>query len=225
MTDEERAYAVAEAATERIYETNEGEPCVEEFHQRHDTDSMLILTVHSHYAARKECERLQDQIAGKVVIEIGAGVGFLAMQMAKVAKRVYAIEVDPAWSWIFTRFLYGIKPPNLTWVFGKAEEMIGVLRGDVAVVYTRSDRLNMRTMASQIAPVVIEGPLCSLVEAYPEYGSLNLDAMQELAVGLMTNGDNLTRRGLTGDVLRSAVDKIADTAIATEAYSKPQEAS
>ena len=53
---------------------------------------------------------LAPWIDGKRVIEVGAGVGFLAIEMAKRAKSVIAIECDPAWSWIFTQPLQLHKP-------------------------------------------------------------------------------------------------------------------
>lgn len=154
----------AEAAIEFVYERNEGNEDAEDFFRRHGINSMSILTIHSYFAAVKECEALRERITGKTVIEIGAGVGLLAMEMANYAKRVYAIECDAAWSWVFTQFLYATKRPNLTWIFGAAETVSDVLRGDIAIVYTRSDSRGMKELALKMCPEVVMGPLFSIEE-------------------------------------------------------------
>ena len=75
--------------------------------------------------------------------------------MARRARSVIAIEVDPAWSWVFTRSLYAHKPPNLTWVFGDARQIAKWVRADVAVVFTRSGVKEMQKIAEQMAPRVV----------------------------------------------------------------------
>lgn len=99
--------------------------------------------------------RVQKRIAGKVVVEIGAGVGVLAFELARYAEHVFAIEADPAWSWAFTRHLYHAKPANLTWIFDRAENLAPVIKADVAIVVTGSDEEGLRTLASCFAPEVI----------------------------------------------------------------------
>jgi SAM-dependent methyltransferase len=137
-----------------VYGSLEGCEDVLAYHERHGTPSLLILTQCSPKVAIKTAELLGNWIAGKDVIEIGAGVGFLAIEMAKRAKTVTAIEVDPAWSWIFTRSLYRHKPANLTWIFGSAESMIGKITGDVCLVFTRSGVNDMREVANKFAPII-----------------------------------------------------------------------
>jgi len=137
------------------YDALEGAEDLIHYHKEHGTPSLLVLTQYAPEIAHKTAEFLADDISGKTVIEIGAGVGFLAIEMAKIAKQVFAIEVDPAWSWIFTHSLYAHKPPNLTWIFGKAEAMLPYLHGDIAVVFTRSGRKEMLSLARQFAPKVI----------------------------------------------------------------------
>jgi hypothetical protein len=75
--------------------------------------------------------------------------------MAKIAKSVFAIEVDPAWSWVFTHSLYRHKTKNLTWIFGSAESVVEWLNGDVAVIVTRSGIEEMRALAYRMAPRVL----------------------------------------------------------------------
>lgn len=126
------------------------------FHERHETASLLILTIHDAQPAIEVAEWLRPVIEGRVVVEVGAGVGLLAVEMARHAKQVYAIESDPAWSWAFCEHLYDVKPPNLTWIFGTAESVSDHLTGDVAVFVTRSGRAQMGEVAGQLAVSVID---------------------------------------------------------------------
>ena len=145
-----------ETLIDPVYEALEGREDLAIYHDRHGTASLLILTQHSPQIARETVRLLlASDIEGKRVVEIGAGVGFLAIEMAKVAESVVAIEADPAWSWIFTKSLYRHKPANLTWVFGAAESVAEWVRADVAVVMTNSGIDAMRAVALQMAPHVI----------------------------------------------------------------------
>ena len=143
------------ALIDMAYDALEGVEDLMRYHKRHGTPSLLILTQVMPEIAKESARMMADDIKGKIVIEIGAGVGFLAIEMAKLAKQVFAIEVDPAWSWIFNHSLYAHKPKNLTWIFGSAETCLPWLKGDVAVIFTRSGILEMRTLAKQFAPKVI----------------------------------------------------------------------
>jgi len=145
-------------AIEEIYMIQERSEDVEAYHRRHGIQSLGILTVCDKRSAMKEAESLLYDIYGKTVVEIGAGVGLLAIYMARVAKHVYAIEVDPAWTWAFTRDLYRKKPVNLTWIFGTAESVSPWLRGDVAVIYTRSGLTAMAAVAKIMCPKIVWGP-------------------------------------------------------------------
>jgi len=138
-----------------VYDCMEGDEDLMRYHQEHGTLSMLVLTQYSQPLAHEIARLISQDIEDKIVIEIGAGIGFLAIEIAKLAKQVYAIEVDPAWSWVFTRSLYAHKPPNLTWIFGKAETMLPMLKGDIAVVATHSGINELRELAYKFAPNVI----------------------------------------------------------------------
>lgn len=128
----------------------------EEYHRRHMTASMGILTVYDPRTAHDLIRPIRKAIHGKTVVEIGAGIGVLAIEMCRYSPKVIAIESDPAWSWVFTQHLYERKPANLTWVFGRAEEIAEWVRADVAVIATRSGREAMLQVAKRMAPEVIE---------------------------------------------------------------------
>ncbi len=152
-----------ETLIDMAYDALEGAEDLMKYHQQHGTPSLLILTQLSPEIAHETVKLFVDEIKRKTVIEIGAGVGFLAIEMAKVAKQVFAIEIDPAWSWIFTHSLYAHKPPNLTWIFGTAESVLPWLKGDIAVIVTRSGISEMRELGLQFAPRILI-PLQSISE-------------------------------------------------------------
>jgi precorrin-6B methylase 2 len=102
--------------------------------------------------AIKAIQMFGNSLKNKVVVEIGAGVGVAAIELAKVAKHVYAIEADPAWSWLFTKYLYQNKPTNLTWIFGNAEHMIGKINADTTIIFTHSDCENLQKLGLSFAP-------------------------------------------------------------------------
>lgn len=134
----------------------EGSEAAMAYDERHNVSALGILTVTDRDTAKRIAQALAPSVRGKTVIEIGAGIGLLALELASYARRVFAIEADPAWSWVFVEHLYERKPPNLSWVFGAAEEFAGLLRGDVAIFCTRSGRESMRKAAGLFAPVVID---------------------------------------------------------------------
>lgn len=144
------------ACLDAIYQQLDGAEAVEEFHKRHMTSSCGVITVYTKEKVKFLVSLLAPEIQDKVVVEIGAGVGLLAIGMATIAKQVFAIESDPAWSWAFTKVLYDIKPPNLTFIFGRAETMVGKLMADVAIIITRSGHEEMQKVAKELAPKVID---------------------------------------------------------------------
>lgn len=146
-----------EEAIEEIYERQEGSDTVMDYHVRHDINSLGILTIYDEESAQSAVSMFAAKIRGKVVVEVGAGIGLLAMEMAKYAKHVYAIEADPAWTYVHVEHLYRRKPTNLTFVFGRAQDMVGLIRADVAVIFTRSDVEGMTALAKQFAPFVVHG--------------------------------------------------------------------
>lgn len=140
---------------EAWYEQMDGSQTAEEYHARHGTESQVILTNYDDEHAALVADYVRSRIAGKIVVEVGAGIGLLACHLAMDAKRVYAIEVDPAWSASFVWCLYAKKPANLTFIFGKAEEA-PPLYADVALFCTHSGRESLHRAASLFAPVVID---------------------------------------------------------------------
>lgn len=145
----------AERLIEKVYNELDGSEDVETYHQRHDTASLCILTQCREEEAAATVASFASAIRGKRVVEVGAGVGLLALEMARIAASVVAIESDPAWSWVFTQALYRRKPPNLTWIFGTAESVADWVRADVAIICTRSGREEMRAVAKRMAKRVI----------------------------------------------------------------------
>jgi SAM-dependent methyltransferase len=139
---------------EKIYATLYGAEQLEDYHERHDTPSLLVLTVRSPEVAAAAVAPWIDEIRGKRVVEIGAGIGYLSLEIAKHAEHVIACELDPAWTWVFVKHLYVNKPPNMTWIFGDAENVVGVY-ADVAVIRSYSGLVRMLSTAERIAPRVI----------------------------------------------------------------------
>lgn len=138
-----------------FYNKMDGNPALEEYHARHDTRSAGILTIYDDERAALTADFLRERVADKIVVEIGAGIGLLACHVAMDAKRVYAIEVEPAWASTFIAFLYRQKPANLTFIFGKAEEA-PPFAADVAYFCTHSGRESMYLAATRFAPEVID---------------------------------------------------------------------
>lgn len=141
--------------TTDAYNSLDRSQAVFDYHRRHCTDSACILTVYDDEKASLIAGYLAPRIRGKVVVEIGAGIGLLACHLAAVARRVYAIEVDPTWTSCFVAALYRSKPRNLTFIFGSAEEA-PPLAADVALFCTHSGQAAMYRAASRFAPVVID---------------------------------------------------------------------
>lgn len=141
-------------AVEHIYNTVEGDEERVRFSERNGINSLSILTVLSFSEASKITDYLMPHILGRTVVEVGAGVGWLALAMAEVAEYVYAVEADPAWSWVFTQHLYSFKPRNLTWIFGNAEDLNNRLRVPVGVVVTCSNVEGMVRIAKRLADEV-----------------------------------------------------------------------
>lgn len=143
------------ALLDSYYEAFDGSETLEAYHARHGTKSAGILTVTNDEISSQITEYLRPRIEGKIVVEIGAGIGLLACHLATVAARVYAIEVDPNWTSCFLAALYEQKPPNLTFIFGAAEQA-PPFAADVAVFCTHSGHEAMHAAGRRFAPEVID---------------------------------------------------------------------
>ncbi len=124
------------------------------YDERVGVRSKKYLTVMRPSHATWIVDRVKEHIADKVVVEIGAGIGVLATALAAHARHVYAIEADPMWSFVFARHLYTSKPTNLTYILDAAENMIDMLKADVAICVTGSDEVELRALCERFAPVV-----------------------------------------------------------------------
>ena len=91
-----------------------------------------------------------------VVVDVGGGIGLLGFHIANIAKRVFVIEANPIWTLAHLDFLYREKPKNLSFLFGAAEEFVGQINADVAIVATHSDVAGMMSIASRFAPEAID---------------------------------------------------------------------
>jgi len=138
------------------YNAFEGSETMMEFTERHNIQSQAVLTVNTDETASLMAEYLRPQIEGKTVIEIGGGIGLLAIYMGYIAKRVYCIEANPVWSSVFLCTLLKHKPKNVSFLFGAADEFLGSFKGDVALFCTHSGVESMRLAAQQFAPIVID---------------------------------------------------------------------
>lgn len=139
-----------------IYNQMEGSDASVEFSERHNVRSAAVLTITDDETAGLMAEYLAPRIEGKTVVEIGGGVGLLALHMGAIAKRVYCIEANPMWSMTFAHLLLRVKPKNVSFLFGAADEFLGAIKGDVAIYLTHSDVQGMGLVAAQFAPLVID---------------------------------------------------------------------
>lgn len=153
---------------DEVYSAYEGSEMMADYSERHGVVSAAVLTVFDDDRAILIAEHLRQRIEGKTVVEIGGGIGLLALHMGTVAKRVYCIEANPMWSWIFAGVLLEKKPRNVSFLFGAADEFVGVVRGDVAVYCSHSDITGLGLVAAQFAPKVID-VYGELIRDHPEH--------------------------------------------------------
>jgi hypothetical protein len=166
------------------YEAFEGSEAAEGYYDRHGIESLGVLTVYDDERADLIANHLGEMIDGKIVVEIGAGIGLLACHLAMRARRVYAIEADPTWMSCFVAAIYERKPKNLTYIFGAAEEAPHIA-ADVALFCTHSGRDAMRKAASRFAPVVID-----------VYGELLTKSTDPDILRILKLSETATRHGL-----------------------------
>lgn len=149
-----------------VYEAMVGSEASLAYSERHNINSQAVLTVTDDETADAIAVYLARRIEGKTVVEIGGGIGILSMHMGLVAKRVYCIEANPMWSWVFATALLMNKPKNVSFLFGAADEFIGAIKADVAIYCTHSDVQGMGLIAAQFAPTVID-VYGEIIEANP----------------------------------------------------------
>lgn len=140
----------------QVYESMEGSELSQDYSNRHGIESAACLTVFDDDMAAMVAQYLAPRIEGRIVVEIGGGIGLLAFHLGLYAKRVYCIEANPMWSWTFAACLLAQKPKNVSYLFGAASEFAGVVRGDVALFCTHSDAAGMRATGELFAREVID---------------------------------------------------------------------
>lgn len=139
-----------------IYNAMEGSDASLDYSERHGIAAQAVLTVTNDETADLIAHHLAPRVSGKTVVEIGGGIGLLALHLGQYAKRVFCIEANPMWSWVFAGTLLRQKPRNVSFLFGSADEFVGLFRGDVAIYCTHSDVKGMGLVAAQFAPIVID---------------------------------------------------------------------
>lgn len=141
---------------EEAYNEFEGSEVLEAYSERHGIESAGVLTVADDEMAGLLAQHLAPQVKGKIVVEIGGGIGLLSLHLGRYAKRVYCIEASPVWSSCFLAALLAVKPKNVSYLFGAADEFAGQIKGDVAIFCTHSGLKSMKKAASLFAPKVID---------------------------------------------------------------------
>lgn len=139
-----------------VYESMDGSETLSAYYERHGVKSAGILTVYDDEKADALARYLAPRIEGRIVVEIGGGIGLLAFHMAQYAKRVFCIEADPNWSSSFVAALLMSKPKNVSYLFGAADEFAGQIRGDIALFCTHSGVASMTEAAKLFAPSVLD---------------------------------------------------------------------
>ena len=139
-----------------IYNEMEGSEEAERYSERHGVKSAAVLTVTDDETADLIASHLAPRIEGRVVVEIGGGIGILSCHLARYAKRVYCIEANPMWSWTFATVLLKAKPKNLSYLFGAADEFVGRIKGNVALYCTHSGKQDMQRAGLRFADEVID---------------------------------------------------------------------
>jgi hypothetical protein len=147
--------------------TTEGRMALEAFAEWHGITAAPNLTIIDDEIAGLIVERLEPRIADKTIIEIGGGIGLLSLHMATVAKKVYCIEANPMWAFAFAELLLKRKPKNLSYLFGAADQFVGDIRADLAIVCTHSGLASMMSTAKLFAPITVDF-YGELVEANPQ---------------------------------------------------------
>jgi hypothetical protein len=70
------------------------------------------------------------------------------------------------WAAAWTQILLEKKPKHMSYLFGAADEFVGCIRGDVAIVCTHSDVASLKLIGQQFAPQVID-VYGEIIEANP----------------------------------------------------------
>jgi hypothetical protein len=141
---------------DKVYVSMDGSQDAMRYSERHGVKSAAILTIYDDGMADAIASHLAPRIEGRVVVEVGGGIGLLAFHMAQYARRVFCIEANPMWSWTHAVVLLKRKPKNVSYLFGAADEFAGLIHGDVALFCTHSDTDGMRRESERFAREVID---------------------------------------------------------------------
>ncbi len=139
-----------------VYGEMEGSELAEQYSERHGIKSQAVLTMYDEETCALMAQHLAPRIEGRVVVEVGGGIGLLAMHLGMYAKRVYCIEANPMWAWTFAYVLLKHKPKNVSYLFGAADEFYGRIKGHVALFCTHSDVQGLKRIGERFADTVID---------------------------------------------------------------------
>lgn len=126
------------------------------FAKRHGVRSAFNLTVATDEVAALIAAHLEPKVRNKTVVDVGGGIGLLGLHLADIAAHVFVIEANPVWSLAYLDLFHKQKPSNMSFCFGAAEEFVGRITADIAIVATHSDVANMMSMAGRFAPDTID---------------------------------------------------------------------
>jgi predicted RNA methylase len=158
---------------DKVYQTLGTSSVMEAYMTRHNIQAQPVLTVYDDETAAEIAAHLAPRIEGKVVVEVGGGIGLLACHLGLYAKRVYCIEANPVWAWSFVAALLEAKPKNVSYLLGSADEFVGRIKGHVALFCTHSGVDDLRRVGGRFADEVID--------VYGEIIAANPDKFDPLA--------------------------------------------
>jgi hypothetical protein len=141
---------------QNAYEAMQASADMDRYKAGHGIQAAPVLTITDDATAHAVTEALYHRIAGKTVVEIGGGIGPLALHLGTVARRVWCIEANPVWASSFIAVLMQAKPANVSYLFGAADEFAGTIRADIALFCSHSGIASMTATAARFAPVVID---------------------------------------------------------------------
>ena len=139
-----------------IYSMLDSSGRFQEYRSRHGLHGSNVLSVLSAEVANLIVEKIKDEIADKVVVEVGAGIGLLGIALGQYARKVFCIEANPYWGFVFAENLVADKPQNVSFLLGAAEEFRGIISGDVALFCAHLSIPYFSDLSSLFAPRVID---------------------------------------------------------------------
>lgn len=143
---------ILDEAGRTMSRTSEGE----DYARRHGVRSAPTLTVTTDETAGAIAAILAPRIRGTTVLDLGGGIGLLGLHLADYAARVFVIEANPLWAAAWVDLFHRTKPVNCSYLFGAANEFVGLIRPDVVTICTHSAVDDMMATGHLFSPLVID---------------------------------------------------------------------